>query len=72
MLHLTEKDELSLRYGQRAHLLSMGLGLTSLAIVLTTEPAGIGGIIYSSMGPLHAWNGYRAGKAHHQLAMRST
>jgi uncharacterized membrane protein len=71
LLQLTEKDELSLRYGQRAHLLSMGLGLASLAIVVTTDLAGVGGVIYGLMGPLHAWNGYRAGKAHHQLEMRT-
>jgi uncharacterized membrane protein len=71
-LQLTEKDELSLKYGQRAHLLSMGLGLASLAIVLTTGMAPVGGFIYGLMGPLHAWNGYRAGKAHHQLEMRTT
>jgi uncharacterized membrane protein len=71
-LQLTDKEELSLKYGQRAHLISMGLGLSSLAIVLTTGQAGVAGIIYTLMGPLHAWNGYRAGKAHHQLEMRTT
>jgi len=28
-------------------------------------------MIYGLMGPLHGWNGYLAGKAHHQLKMRS-
>ena len=40
MLNLTEKEELSLKYGQRAHLLSMGLGLVSLAIVLGEQRPG--------------------------------
>jgi uncharacterized membrane protein len=70
-LELTEKDELSLKFGQRAHLISMGLGLTSLAIVLLGGHPGIAGMIYMLMGPLHAWNGYRAGKAHHQLEARA-
>src|SRR5262245_23183019 len=71
-LALTAKEELSLRFGQRGHLISMGLGLASLAIVLTTGQSGVAGIIYVLMGPLHAWNGYRAGKAHHQLEMQTT
>ena len=71
-LDLTEKDELSLKFGQRAHLLSMGLGLVSLAIVLVDgDLAAIGGMIYGLMGPLHAWNGYQSGKAHSKLDMRT-
>ena len=71
-LDLTEKEELSLKFGLRAHLLSMGLGLTSLAIVLMNGTwAAIAGMLYVLMGPLHAWNGYRAGKAHHQLEARA-
>jgi uncharacterized membrane protein len=70
-LDLTEKEELSLKFGQRAHLISMGLGLVSLAIVLVDgEMAAIGGMIYGLMGPLHAWNGYQSGKAHSQLDKR--
>jgi hypothetical protein len=66
-LELTAREELSLKFGQRAHLLSMGLGLTSLAIVLVGGHPSIAGMIYMLMGPLHAWNGYKSGKAHHQL-----
>jgi len=70
-LNLTEKEELSLKYGQRAHLISMGLGLVSLAIVLVDgEMAAIGGMIYGLMGPLHAWNGYQSGKAHSEFDKR--
>jgi uncharacterized membrane protein len=71
-LNLTEKEELSLKFGQRAHLISMGLGLVSLAIVLVDrEMAAIGGMIYVLMGPLHAWNGYQLGKAHSKLDLRA-
>jgi hypothetical protein len=70
-LDLTEKEELSLKFGQRAHLISMGLGLMSLAIVLLNrELAAIGGMIYGLMGPLHAWNGYQSGRAHSRLDKR--
>lgn len=70
-LDLTEKEELSLKYGQRAHLISMGLGVVSLAIVIVSPPmAPIAGMIYGLMGPLHAWNGYQSGKAHSLLDKR--
>ena len=72
VLNLTEKEELSLKYGQRAHLLSMGLGLVSVAIVLlNSNLAAFAGMIYGLMGPLHAWNGYQSGKAHERLDMRT-
>ncbi|HYN06128.1 MAG TPA: TMEM175 family protein [Vicinamibacterales bacterium] len=71
-LELTEKEELSLKFGQRAHLISMGLGLTSVAIVLANgNMAAIAGMIYGLMGPLHAWNGYQSGKAHSEFDKRA-
>jgi uncharacterized membrane protein len=74
-LDLTPREELTLTYGQRAHVISMSLGLTSLAIVLVnnwtkTDLAGVAGLIYMLMGPLHAWNGYQSGKAHSELGTR--
>jgi uncharacterized membrane protein len=64
VLELTRKEELALKFGQRAHLISMSLGLTSLAVVgLNPDLAGIAGLVYMLMGPLHAWNGYQTGKA---------
>jgi uncharacterized membrane protein len=64
VLELTRKEQLSLKYGQRAHLISMSLGLTSLAIVgVNGDLSGIAGMVYMLMGPLHAWNGYQTGKA---------
>ncbi len=74
-LELTKREELSLKYEQRAHLISMSLGLTSLAIVPITAwmkiDAGAAGMIYMFMGPLHAWNGYQSGKAHSEFDKRS-
>jgi uncharacterized membrane protein len=77
LLELTTREELSLKFGQRAHLISMSLGLTSLAIVLAImwvkadDLAGIAGMVYMLMGPLHAWNGYQSGKAHSEFDMRT-
>ena len=71
LLNLTEREQLSLTYNQRAHLISMSLGLLSLAIVLVNgEMAAIAGMLYGLMGPLHAWNGYQSGKAHSLLDKR--
>jgi hypothetical protein len=65
-LQLSPAAESSLRYGQRAHLLTCGLGLLSIAIALVAGDTGwiaVAGLIYGLMGPLHSWNGYRQGKA---------
>jgi uncharacterized membrane protein len=70
-LDLSEKEELSLKYGQRAHLISMSLGIVSLAMVIVNgNLAPVAGMIYGLMGPLHAWNGYQAGKAHSDFDKR--
>jgi hypothetical protein len=64
-LGLDAADLLTLRFKTRAHLISMSLGFVSIAIALANPGlSGIAGIIYALMGPLHAWNGYQAGKAH--------
>ena len=70
-LDLTEKEKVSLQYGLRAHLISMSLGIVSLAIVfIMPNAAAIAGMLYGLMGPLHAWNGFQAGKAHSLLDKR--
>jgi uncharacterized membrane protein len=70
---LTPDEEITLRFGQRGHIISMLLGVVSIVLV------GIGwatdegllfffaGILYALMGPLHGWNGYQAGKAHARI-----
>jgi uncharacterized membrane protein len=69
-LALTPAGELRLRYKTRAHQLSTALGVVSLAVaaVVPEERVWIAGVLYGLMGPLHAWNGYRAGVAHARLA----
>lgn len=63
-LGLTRRDELELTFSQRSHLISMAIGLLSLAIVaVNANWAAVAGMIYVLMGPLHGWNGYRQGAA---------
>jgi uncharacterized membrane protein len=60
-LDLTPGEAILLRYGRRAHMLSAGLAAASivLALVLADELMFVPGVIYSLMGPVHAWNGMR-------------
>jgi hypothetical protein len=67
-LGLSPAELVTLRYSTRAHALSTALGVVSLGIVaMRPGLAGLSGMLYALMGPLHAWNGYRSGKAHEQL-----
>ena len=70
-LDLDAVEQLQLIYRARSHGISAGIAVVSLAI-LTVAPrqAMWAGIIYGSMGPLHGWNGYAAGKA--QAALQSS
>jgi uncharacterized membrane protein len=62
-LGLTGLDEIALKFGLRAHLISMSIGVVSMAIVLVSPKLSpIAGMIYALMGPLHGWNGYQGGK----------
>jgi uncharacterized membrane protein len=64
-LGLDAGDLMTLRFSTRAHLISMSMGVVSMAIAYANPRwSGIAGMIYGLMGPLHAWNGYQAGKAH--------
>jgi uncharacterized membrane protein len=63
-LGLDERALTELHYATRAHVISASLGVTSLAFALAFgRLAGLAGLLYGLMGPLHAWNGYRAGQA---------
>jgi hypothetical protein len=44
----------------RTHLLSVAVGVTSIALVFLLPPrmVGLAGVIYSSLGPLHAAHGW--------------
>ena len=72
-LALSEAERTTLRYTQRGHLLSLGLGVASIILTLVGTAVAIAwfytsaGLIYSLMGPLHAWNGYAARRAHERL-----
>jgi len=73
-LELSPAEQITLRFGQRGHVISMMFGVVSIAVVGIGRLTGIGtlsffaGILYSLMGPAHAWNGYAGGKAQAQLA----
>lgn len=57
-LQLNEVERFLTLSELRAHLISMGIGLTSVAVVLTFDQTGaIGGMLYFLMGPLHWLNG---------------
>ena len=73
MLNLSRSEETTLRFSMRAHVLSAALGLVSLGIVVVRPSwAAFAGMLYGLMGPLHAWNGYRAGVAHDLLKKAGT
>jgi uncharacterized membrane protein len=59
-------DRVMLRYKTRAHVISASLGLASIALALVVHDdwLWVPGVLYMLMGPLHAWNGFKGGKAH--------
>lgn len=69
-LGLDAADLVRLRYAARAHALSFGLALTSIALsaVIAERLLWIPGVLYGLMGPLHGHNGYRAARAQAALA----
>ncbi len=65
-LGLSPGDEISLHFGERAHWLTLTLGLVSMVLALALGNSAwvaVAGLVYCLMGPLHAWNGYRHAKA---------
>jgi uncharacterized membrane protein len=70
-LALTDEELVTLRFSTYAHVISMSLAVVSLAMLfaLPKYPA-IAGLLFALMGPLHAWNGYAAHKAHDALRKR--
>jgi len=65
-LELSPDEEISLHFGQRAHWLTLSLGVLSIVIALVAGNTGwvaLAGLIYCLMGPIHAWNGYRQARA---------
>lgn len=72
VLGLDDIELIQLRYGRRSHIISMSLGLASVAMVLVSGSlAAAAGLIYSLMGPLHGWNGYAGGRAVERARERS-
>ena len=68
-LALTRGQEITLSFGLRAHVITVVLGCVSILLALTSIGPFFAGIIYTLMGPLQGWNGYRLGVA--QRALRA-
>jgi len=67
-LDLDAVERLQLIYRARSHGISAGIAVVSLILLAALPSQSMwAGIIYASMGPLHAWNGYRAGAAQARL-----
>ena len=74
---LRQKDALGLdvlalfdaRAAQRVHLISVGIGLAAvlLMLVLPRRLAGMSGMVYMFMGPVHGFHGSRYGRNRAQL-----
>ena len=72
VIGLSAFEELQLRYRARSHGISAGIAVASLILVFAFPHESMwAGIIYSLMGPLHAWNGHAAGRAQAQLEKMS-
>ena len=67
-LNLTQLEQVALRYGGRAHVLTAFVGVLSILIV-TVRPQWphIAGLVYFLIGPLQTLNGFQAGKAQRKL-----
>jgi uncharacterized membrane protein len=67
-LNLGPVEELQLRFSLRSHIISVSIAVLSLLLLAVGIDSMWAGLIYAAMGPVHAWNGFQAGKAHEQLA----
>ena len=71
-LDLTPVEQLQLHFRLRSHGISVGLATVSLLMLAVSDRMPMwAGMIYALMGPLHAWNGYSAGKAQAALAKQA-
>jgi hypothetical protein len=61
-LELDERERVITLATLRAHLISVGVAAVSCGIALLGGDWNVlSGVIYASLGPLHAWNGWRMG-----------
>ncbi len=70
-LGLSALEKLQLKYRARSHGISAGIAVVSLLLLFVLPNQAMwAGIIYSTMGPLHAWNGILSGKAQAVLSAK--
>ena len=63
-LDLDPAERLQLIFRARSHGISAGIAVVSLLLLwLVPSQSMWAGVIYGSMGPLHGWNGWMAGRA---------
>lgn len=62
-LNLDAVEALQLRFSLRSHTISASIAVVSLLMLVAGIDSMWAGMIYGTMGPLHGWNGYMAGKA---------
>jgi hypothetical protein len=72
VLALNPLELFDARAGQRVHLISIAIGLLSMAVlgvlvVTAPEFVGLSGMVYMLMGPAHGLHGARYGKARARL-----
>ena len=66
-LELDPLEEFDARTGLRAHVLSAGVGILSIALSLLTGHPAPGGFAYFLMGPVQGLNGWRRGIARRRI-----
>ncbi len=69
-IHLNAAEREATRGALRGHILSVAIGLLSLAtaVLVPTIPA-LSGLVYFLMGPVQGFSGYRTGKAVEEAAV---
>ncbi|MDQ3170199.1 MAG: TMEM175 family protein [Acidobacteriota bacterium] len=68
-LALDDVELFDARAGQRVHLISVGVGAAAIAVMLALPHylAGMSGMVYMLMGPVHGVHGARSGRARARL-----
>jgi uncharacterized membrane protein len=76
-LGLDADDLVDLGDGLRGNIISAGFGVVSVALVYIARATelgwvfGVAGFIYVLMGPAHAWNGFKTGRARESLKKKA-
>ena len=73
VIGLDALEELQLKHATRGHMLSAAIAVASLLLVAALPHQSMwSGVVYSLMGPVHAWNGYQGGRASERLRRQAS